>query len=65
MTERPAARRGVRVWLVLLLASSLALPVSAWWSVEPMSAVLSGQAKLDGDADTSYRYVLMPVRFAS
>jgi DNA polymerase-3 subunit beta len=28
-------------------------------------AVLSGQAKLDGDADTSYRYVLMPVRFAS
>jgi len=28
-------------------------------------AVLSGQAKLDGDADMSYRYVLMPVRFAS
>jgi DNA polymerase III subunit beta len=28
-------------------------------------AVLSGQAQLDGDADTSYRYVLMPVRFAS
>ncbi len=28
-------------------------------------AVLSGQDKLDGDADTSYRYVLMPVRFAS
>ena len=28
-------------------------------------AVLSGQAKIDGDADTSYRYVLMPVRFAS
>jgi DNA polymerase III subunit beta len=28
-------------------------------------AVLSGQAKVDGDADTSYRYVLMPVRFAS
>jgi DNA polymerase-3 subunit beta len=28
-------------------------------------AVLSGQAELDGDADTSYRYVLMPVRFAS
>ena len=28
-------------------------------------AVLSGQAKLDGEADTSYRYVLMPVRFAS
>jgi DNA polymerase-3 subunit beta len=28
-------------------------------------AVLSGQAEQDGDADTSYRYVLMPVRFAS
>ena len=28
-------------------------------------AVLSGQDKLDGEADTSYRYVLMPVRFAS
>jgi len=28
-------------------------------------AVLSGQAELEGDADTSYRYVLMPVRFAS
>ncbi len=28
-------------------------------------AVLSGQAEQDGDADTAYRYVLMPVRFAS
>ena len=28
-------------------------------------AVLSGQAELEGDADTTYRYVLMPVRFAS
>ena len=28
-------------------------------------AVLSGQSELDGEADTSYRYVLMPVRFAS
>jgi len=28
-------------------------------------AVLSGQAEADGDADQSYRYVLMPVRFAS
>ena len=28
-------------------------------------AVLSGQAELDEAADTSYRYVLMPVRFAS
>jgi DNA polymerase-3 subunit beta len=28
-------------------------------------AVLSGQDALDGPADTSYRYVLMPVRFAS
>lgn len=28
-------------------------------------AVISGQDELDGDADTSYRYVLMPVRFAS
>lgn len=28
-------------------------------------AVLSGQAEADGDADLSYRYVLMPVRFAS
>jgi len=28
-------------------------------------AVLSGQAELEGQADTSYRYVLMPVRFAS
>ncbi|MBK9476425.1 MAG: DNA polymerase III subunit beta [Tetrasphaera sp.] len=28
-------------------------------------AVLSGQDEADGDADTSYRYVLMPVRFAS
>lgn len=28
-------------------------------------AVLSGQAEMDGPADTSYRYVLMPVRFAS
>ncbi|WP_299518050.1 DNA polymerase III subunit beta [uncultured Serinicoccus sp.] len=27
-------------------------------------AVISGQADLDGDADDSYRYVLMPVRFA-
>lgn len=28
-------------------------------------AVLSGQDKLDGEPDESYRYVLMPVRFAS
>jgi DNA polymerase III subunit beta len=28
-------------------------------------AVLSGQQEVDGEADTSYRYVLMPVRFAS
>jgi len=28
-------------------------------------AVLSGQDELDGPVDTSYRYVLMPVRFAS
>jgi DNA polymerase-3 subunit beta len=28
-------------------------------------AVLSGQDEQDGEADTSYRYVLMPVRFAS
>jgi len=28
-------------------------------------AVLSGQDAVDGPADTSYRYVLMPVRFAS
>ncbi|MDO5502097.1 MAG: DNA polymerase III subunit beta [Actinomycetia bacterium] len=28
-------------------------------------AVLSGQAEEDGEADTSYRYVLMPVRFAN
>ena len=28
-------------------------------------AVLSGQEEQDGEADTSYRYVLMPVRFAS
>jgi DNA polymerase-3 subunit beta len=27
-------------------------------------AVLSGQAEVDGDSDESYRYVLMPVRFA-
>ncbi len=28
-------------------------------------AVLTGQAEADGDSDESYRYVLMPVRFAS
>lgn len=28
-------------------------------------AVLSGQAEADGEADTSYRYVIMPVRFAN
>jgi DNA polymerase-3 subunit beta len=28
-------------------------------------AVLSGQPEAEGEADTSYRYVLMPVRFAS
>jgi len=28
-------------------------------------AVLTGQAEADGDTDDSYRYVLMPVRFAS
>lgn len=28
-------------------------------------AVMSGQQELDGEADTSYRYVLMPVRFAN
>jgi len=28
-------------------------------------AVLTGQAEADGEADSSYRYVLMPVRFAS
>jgi len=28
-------------------------------------AVLTGQAELDSEADTSYRYVLMPVRFAT
>jgi len=27
-------------------------------------AVLSGQKEADGDSDESYRYVLMPVRFA-
>lgn len=27
-------------------------------------AVLSGQSEIDGEADESYRYVLMPVRFA-
>jgi DNA polymerase-3 subunit beta len=26
--------------------------------------VISGQPEADGVADTSYRYVLMPVRFA-
>ena len=36
------ARRGVRLWLILLVASLLALPVSAWWSLRPMSAVLVG-----------------------
>ena len=38
-------------------------PVSFTQASRP--AVLSGQAEADGDADTSYRYVLMPVRFAS
>lgn len=28
-------------------------------------AVLTGQAEADGDSDSAYRYVLMPVRFAS
>lgn len=28
-------------------------------------AVMSGQDEADGEADTSYRYVIMPVRFAS
>lgn len=28
-------------------------------------AVLSGQEELDGDADESYRYLIMPVRFAN
>ena len=28
-------------------------------------AVMSGQAEQDGDADESFRYVLMPVRFAN
>ena len=28
-------------------------------------AVISGQAEVDGESDESYRYVLMPVRFAS
>jgi len=28
-------------------------------------AVLTGQAEAEGDSDDSYRYVLMPVRFAS
>jgi DNA polymerase III subunit beta len=28
-------------------------------------AVLTGQSEQDGENDTSYRYVLMPVRFAS
>jgi DNA polymerase III subunit beta len=27
--------------------------------------VLTGQAEADSEPDTSYRYVLMPVRFAS
>jgi DNA polymerase-3 subunit beta len=26
--------------------------------------VISGQAELDGESDETYRYVLMPVRFA-
>jgi DNA polymerase-3 subunit beta len=26
--------------------------------------VISGQQELDGESDESYRYVLMPVRFA-
>lgn len=29
------------------------------------AALLTGQAELDGEADESYRYVIMPVRFAS
>ena len=28
-------------------------------------AVLTGQAEVDSEPDTGYRYVLMPVRFAS
>ena len=27
-------------------------------------AVISGQSEIDGESDESYRYVLMPVRFA-
>ena len=46
MTNRQTARRGVRLWLILLVASLLVLPVSAWWSVRPMPTVVpsvSGQ----------------------
>jgi DNA polymerase-3 subunit beta len=35
------------------------------FTVSGRPAVLSGQDEVDGVADTTYRYVLMPVRFAS
>ena len=34
------------------------------WERNQKPAVLRGQSEIDGNADDSYRYVLMPVRLA-
>jgi LPXTG-site transpeptidase (sortase) family protein len=48
------ARRGARLWLILLVASLLALLASAWWSVRPMPAIVaasvSGQLEDPGQS---------------
>ena len=40
-------------------------PVLLKFTQPSRPAVLTGQAEVDAEADSSYRYVLMPVRFAS
>ena len=61
MTNRQAARRGGQVWLILLVASLLALPFGAWWSVRPRSAVVTSASGQLDDPEPSQPVITQPV----
>lgn len=61
MTNRQAARRGGQVWLILLVASLLALPFGAWWSGRPRSAVVTSVSGQLDDPEPSQPVITQPV----
>ena len=61
MTNRQAARRGGQVWLILLVASLLALPFGAWWSERPRSAVVTSASGQLDDPEPSQPVITQPV----